>query len=38
LDILHVASALELGLREFATGDELQALLAGKCGVAVTRL
>ena len=38
LDILHVASALELGLREFATGDERQALLADNCGLSVTRL
>ena len=38
LDILHVAAAMELGLNEFATGDERQAQLAGQCGLKVTRL
>ncbi|HZL45551.1 MAG TPA: type II toxin-antitoxin system VapC family toxin [Opitutaceae bacterium] len=38
LDILHVASALELRLSEFATGDERQAQLAEKCGLTITRL
>jgi len=38
LDILHVASALELKLDEFATGDERQAKLAERCGLKVTRL
>ena len=38
LDILHVAAALELGLGEFATGDERQAQLAEKCGLKVTKL
>jgi hypothetical protein len=38
LNILHVAAVLELGLNEFATGDERQAQLAGQCGLKVTRL
>jgi predicted nucleic acid-binding protein len=38
LDVLHVATALELGLDEFCTGDERQAQLAEKCGLKVTRL
>jgi hypothetical protein len=38
LDVLHVAAALELGLSEFATGDERQAQLAERCGLTVTRL
>jgi predicted nucleic acid-binding protein len=38
LDILHVASALELRLGEFVTGDKRQAELAEKCGLIVTRL
>ena len=38
MDILHVAAALELKLGEFATGDERQAQMAGKCGLIVTRL
>jgi len=38
LDILHVATALELGVKEFVTADQRQAKLAEKCGLAVTRL
>ena len=37
LDVLHVASALELGARQFVTYDERQAKLAGVCGLKVVR-
>lgn len=36
LDILHVATALGLGVTEFITADKRQAKLAEKCGFAVT--
>ncbi len=38
LDIIHVATALELGVREFVTADVRQARLAEKCGLSVSRL
>ena len=37
LDVLHVASALELGLRRFVTYDDRQALLARAAGLRVLR-
>jgi hypothetical protein len=37
LDVLHVASALELGMRQFVTYDERQAKLAQACGLKVVR-
>jgi predicted nucleic acid-binding protein len=37
LDVLHVASALELNARYFVTYDERQAKLAGACGLKVVR-
>jgi predicted nucleic acid-binding protein len=37
LDVLHVASALELNTRHFVTYDERQAKLAGICGLRVVR-
>lgn len=36
LDTLHVASALELGAREFITSDDRQTALATKAGLPVT--
>jgi predicted nucleic acid-binding protein len=33
LDVLHVATALELGLRSFVTFDERQAKLVRRCGL-----
>jgi predicted nucleic acid-binding protein len=36
-DVLHVASALELGVRLFVTYDERQARLAQACGLKVVR-
>ncbi len=35
LDVLHVASALELNARQFVTYDARQARLAGLCGLKV---
>jgi predicted nucleic acid-binding protein len=37
LDVLHVASALELGMRQFVTYDKRQARLAEACGLKVVR-
>jgi predicted nucleic acid-binding protein len=37
LDVLHVASALALGMRQFVTYDERQARLAGACGLKMVR-
>jgi hypothetical protein len=37
LDGLHVASALELGTRQFVTYDERQARLASACGLRVVQ-
>jgi predicted nucleic acid-binding protein len=37
LDVLHVASALGLGVRQFVTYDERQARLAEACGLKVVR-
>ncbi len=37
LDVLHVASALELGCRQFVTYDGRQAKLAEACGIKVVR-
>jgi predicted nucleic acid-binding protein len=36
-DVLHVASALELNVRQFVTYDERQAKLAEACGLKVLR-
>ncbi len=38
LDVLHVASALELNLMEFVTNDQRQAKLAEQTGLKVSRL
>lgn len=38
LDVMHVASALELGLPWFLTFDERQQLLARKAGLKIVRL
>jgi len=37
LDVLHVASALALGMRQFVTYDERQARLAEACGLKAVR-
>lgn len=37
LDVLHIASALELGARQFVTYDERQARLAEACRLKVVR-
>jgi predicted nucleic acid-binding protein len=37
LDVLHVASALELNARQFVTYDERQARLAAACGLKVVK-
>lgn len=37
LDVLHVASALELQARQFITYDDRQARLAAACGLKVVR-
>ena len=37
LDVLHVASALALGMRQFVTYDKRQARLAEACGLKVVR-
>lgn len=38
LDILHVATAIELSLRTFVTGDARQAALASACRLEVVQL
>ena len=38
LDVLHVACALELGLRHLLTFDDRQAKLAGAAGLKLVRL
>ncbi len=38
LDVLHVASALELRIERFVSADDRQIALARKCGLATTNV